>query len=185
VGEEKAMSNDPELKAMQDVLGALESLDQKARARVLQWVCERLGVAPEQAVKKSSGREFTTASPFLNMNRGGGELGDYSSLGDFFAATNPTTDMEKVLVVSAFLQRSANGEELTGRAINRDLHHLGHRVSNVTKAIFNLMQRKPQLMIQTRKEGKTQQAQKKYRVTAEGFKAVSQMLQGTSSQLND
>ena len=45
-----------------------------------------------------------------------------------------------------------------------------------TDAINQLIKRKPQLRIQTKKEGKTKQARKKYKVTAEGIKAVQKLL---------
>ena len=53
---------------------------------------------------------------------------------------------------------------------------MGHRVTNITVAINSLMNRKPQLMIQTRKEGTSQQAHKKYKVSAEGLNAVKKMI---------
>ena len=39
--------------------------------------------------------------------------------------------------------------------------------------------RNPKLMIQTRKEGKTRQAQKKYKVTHEGMSAAKKMFQSS------
>jgi len=74
------------------------------------------------------------------------------------------------------LQEKNSDQELTGREINSELNHLGHGVGNITNAISSLINRKPSLMIQTRKAGKTKQAQKRYKITHEGMKQVKEMI---------
>ena len=167
------MKHDPELKAMQDVYATLEPLDENAKKRVISWISEKFSLGNTLQVNKANRAKGQQSE--IN------ELKTISSIGELFAVTSPRTDMDKVLVVSAFLQEKFEKAELTGREINGELHNLGHRVSNVTVAILNLMKRKPQLMIQTKKEGKSQQSQKKYRVSSEGLKVVTELLSNTNN----
>ena len=79
-------------------------------------------------------------------------------------------------MVAAYLQNKGGEKELTSREINKELKNLGHGVGNITNAISSLSVKKPSLMIQTRKEGRSKQAQKKYKVTTEGFEAVKRLI---------
>lgn len=80
-------------------------------------------------------------------------------------------------MVSYWFQFIKGDADIDSQSVNTELKHLGHGVGNITQAFAGLIARKPQLVIQTKKEGKTQQARKKYRVTQEGKKAVDAMLQ--------
>lgn len=164
------MNIDPEIQAMQSCLKALEVLEEEARARVLSWL----------------NRKFLTSNK-LNLNLGASldstnqlglaiDFNSFSSVAEVFGRSNPKTASDKVLMVAAYLQNKEENKELTSREISNELNHLGHGVSNITNAISGLISRKPSLMIQTRKKGKSQQAQKKYKVTTEGLKAALNML---------
>ena len=61
--------------------------------------------------------------------------------------------------------------------MNKKLKDLGYRVSNITTAFNGLINRRPQLVIQTKKSGTSKQARKLYRLTTEGQRAVERMLQ--------
>ncbi len=170
------MNGDPELVAMGAVYQALDALgeDNEAKARVLGWVSSRLGLSSMQKAKQKG---------LLEEGRGGGDekaLAEFQSVAVLFAAAQPQSTADKCLVVGAFLQESNGGTDVTGREINAELKHLGHGVGNITKALEPLIKNKPQLLIQTRKEGTTKQAQKKYRVTAEGLKRVQLLLAGSA-----
>jgi len=104
------------------------------------------------------------------------DLSSFESVADVFADAKAKTEPDKVLVVGAYLQQKKGVNELTGREINMELNLLGHGVKNITVAINSLINRKPHLMIVIRKEGKLRQAQKKYRVTTEGFSAATKMI---------
>ncbi len=110
------------------------------------------------------------------MKGGGADIMSFESVADIFGKANPESDADKVLIVGAYLQGKNPTGELTGRQINKELKNLGHGVGNITNAITSLMERKPKLMIQTRKEGKSRQAQKKYRVTTEGLTAAKKLI---------
>jgi len=165
------MNIDPELKAMNDAYEALKELDDESRQRVINWIIGKFSLSKirQGAGLQKQGQEQVSISEQA-------EITSFNSLADIFAKAHQKNDAEKVLVIASYLQETRGGTELTGREINKELHHLGHRVTNITVAINSLMNRKPQLMIQTRKEGTSQQAHKKYKVSAEGLNAVKKMI---------
>lgn len=161
------MSNDPELTAMTALADALNGLEDDARARVLRWAADRFGV--------------TLGKPARGLNRDDtGEEGEWEDLASLFIAANPSTDAEKVLVGGYWFQVVEGFSDLEGGTINTELKHLGHGVSNITRAFDDLKSRKPALAIQTQKSGKSKQARKKYKITNEGIKHVKKMLSGAN-----
>ena len=164
------MNIDPELRAMITVYEALKDLDDQAKVRVIEWVSGKL--------------ELEDAKRFYPENDWGPEgagheergLMDFGSIADAFAIANPKNTADKALVVAAYLQASKGGIDVSGREINKELTQMGHGVHNITRAVEALIKKKPQFLIQTRKEGKTKKAQKKYRVTNEGFTFVKRLI---------
>lgn len=171
------MNDDPELTAMNAVYSALKEIDESARARVLGWAANRFSVTPAKKLTVTSGG--ATAAEDSSAPK---KLTDFATVSDCFAAAKPESTADKALVVAAYLQEIKGGNDITGRDINKELTHMGHGVGNITRALEPLIGSKPQLLIQTRKEGKTRQAQKKYRVTNEGFTQVSAWLAGTAGE---
>ncbi len=165
------MELDPELKAMNDAYKVLNGLDEGTRARVVNWLISKFSI--------NRAKSITTSSAQVGMENNAGSISSFTSIADLFGKTTFKTESDKALLVAAYLQLKENKEELTSREINKELNHLGHGVSNITVAIGVLINRKPNLMMQTRKEGKSQQAQKKYKVTMEGLKAAEAMVSAT------
>lgn len=164
------MSEDLELKVMGEVYHSLKGLEPSAQIRILGWVRSKLSLQkgePGIVLDKMGNPEVSSESAVI---------ASFDSIADIFAEGMPNTDVDKVLLASAYLQEKSGGSDLTGREINAELHNLGHRVANITSSVSGLINRKPQLMIQTRKDGKSQQAQKKYRVTVAGLNAAKAML---------
>lgn len=172
------MSIDPELEAMQNLHTALKDLDTDARQRVLRWAISRFAEDIQSESKVIIQPDNLSIPPQTECL----DLGRFSTIADLFALAQPKTETQKVLLSAAFLQHNNDGTELTGREINNELNHLGHGVKNITVAVNGLMNRKPCLMIQTRKEGRTKQAQKKYKVTVEGFNAIRKMLSESNGE---
>lgn len=166
------MEMEPEIKAMNDIYQILNDLgEQDARQRVMDWIIKRFSLSNNvNQSKKSDPNDESPDSP-KDKN-----FSSFESVADVFANANLKTSFDRVLVAAAFLQDKNGGRELTGREINQVLTHLGHGVKNITDAIGYWIGKKPQLMIQTRKEGKTRQAQKKYKVTSEGVVAALKMI---------
>jgi len=99
-----------------------------------------------------------------------------------YEAANPRTEPQKVLVAGYWFQKLRGQSDVDGQQINTELKQLGHGVTNITRTLGSLINKKPQLVIQTHKSGKTKQARKKYRLTAEGIRAVEQMLNATDQE---
>ncbi len=158
-----------EIEAIEIVANALAALDDAAIRRVLRWAADRFGAREVVEEPAEPGEE---AAP-----GGGFEPGQFEDVADLYAAANPGSDAEKALVVGYWLQFVNEVPEFDSQTANRELKHLGHGVSNITAALTNLKVRKPQLVIQTRKSGTTQQARKKYKVTNAGRHAVEAMIQ--------
>jgi hypothetical protein len=154
--------NDNEINVMHQTLTLLNTLDDIAQKRVLNWLSARLSIS----VTPSNGVKTSTESE---------EQDKAEDISDYMACKNPSNDQERVLLVATFLQEKNNKQNLTAFEINTELKHLGHSVNNITSAISGLINSKPQLMIQLRKEGKSKQAKKKYKVTREGILRASQM----------
>lgn len=164
------MNMEPELKAMSDVYQVLKDLKPEAQQRIINWVLEKFSLSTVSSSQIPTQKSFTQEQ-IMEMG-----FESFNTLADVFVKITPANDPEKVLIAASYLQ-SKSDSDLTGREINKELNHLGHGVGNITNAISSLINRNPRLMIQTRKEGKTKQAQKKYKVTVEGINAAKKMFQ--------
>ncbi|NJL15640.1 MAG: hypothetical protein HC913_23330 [Microscillaceae bacterium] len=80
------------------------------------------------------------------------------------------------MLVAAYLQEKKNQGEITSAAINKELKNVGQGIANVTTSMKQLEKRQPAMIIQTAKEGSTQQARKKFKVTTEGISHVQDMI---------
>jgi hypothetical protein len=161
---------DPELRAMITVYEALKDLDDKAKARVIEWVSGKLELVIAKRIPPAGGMGRQGMAP---EERG---ILDFASVAEAFAVAKPKNTADKALVVASYLQASKGGSDVSGREINRELTQIGHGVRNITRAVEPLIKKRPQFLIQTRKEGLTRQAQKKYRVTNEGFTFVKRLI---------
>lgn len=160
-----------ELKAMEAVATALENVDEATRLRVLRWATSRYvgmrGPAQHAALEKLPGEQ------------NGGQPSDvpmFEHSGELLAAAGAETESDKALVIGYWFQVVLNQGDLESQAMNTELKHLGHGLSNITRALDQLMHQRPQLVIQLRKAGTSKQARKKYKLTNEGIKRVRQML---------
>jgi hypothetical protein len=83
-------------------------------------------------------------------------------------------------VASYWFQELQSQESLESQPVNTALKNLGHGVNDITSAFSGLMSRRPRLVIQVEKSGKSRQARKKYRMTDAGKKRVRAMIAGTA-----
>lgn len=83
--------------------------------------------------------------------------------------------MERILVVASWLEGSTGGTDWTAQALNDELKQLGEGVPNITDALSTLIAKKPALIRQTRKTGRTQQARKRYTLTAAGRAVIASL----------
>jgi hypothetical protein len=158
-----------DLKALEMVVTALGELKEEEQGRVLRWAAEKLGLTGTVAPKKLGGAASEVEDDGLSA---------FNSVADALGKTHLNTDSDRALVAAAFLSKRTGRAELTGLEINKHLKDAGHRIGNITQAINFLKKCKPQLMVQTKKDGTSKQARKNYKVTAAGFAAAEKLLQG-------
>jgi hypothetical protein len=163
---------DDELDAMKTIYAALEPLDPPARGRVLSWVSARYEI---------------DASAANAMPGGGGtaEPADqpepvYASVGDLIDAAQPNGGPQYALAVAYWLQEIAGRDGWGAQELNSILKNLGHGLTNVTKTLESLKKRKPALVMQLSKSGRTVQARKTYKLTAAGVREARNMLSRSS-----
>jgi hypothetical protein len=169
---------DPEIDAMRSVSAALTDLDEQAKGRVLRWASEKYGVTTV-TVPSTTGtpnsitdavsiptteEEIVAAAP------------TYEHFAELFAAANPKTDADKALVAAYWVQVIRGTDKWPSRLLNNELKNLGHSVGNITKALSNNMDRKPQRIIQLQKTGSSRQGNKIYKATHEGVAYVQGMI---------
>lgn len=165
--------NDPELEAITAITRALSSLSEEQRRNVLVYVDTRYG-RPVTGVQRSSAAEVAA-----------GEVpGAYASVGDLFDAANPQSGADRVLVVGYWLQVIKQADNFEAFPVSKHLKHLGHSVTNITRALDWLKAQTPRLVLQISKSGSAKQARKRYKITREGIKRVESMLAQSNGDSN-
>lgn len=175
-----------ELEVMGDIAKALDKLggDTDGVRRVLQWSWAAhlpgegspsntkvvAGAVSSQLEGVSASMTGTVTPPSAGQS--------FSTLPDLYSKVSPASDSNRALVVGYWLQVMQGEQDLDAFQVNKELKHLGHGVSNITTALSSLIERKPQLVIQTRKSGNSKQARKLYRLTDAGIKAVERLIAG-------
>jgi hypothetical protein len=187
------MSNDSEITALTTVHDVLKDLDQDARQRTLKWVAAKFGIttlseSPQNQKTASIGLPST---PTVNHDEKVTEVGasaldgkieSFNTVGELISAIYAETDWERVLGVAAYLQKKNSDIELNGYAINKELKQAGYGVGNITVAMSRSVNARPQLITQLRKDGKSKQAKKTFKVTYEGLKWVENRLAKSAQQ---
>lgn len=173
-----------EISAIQAVHAALEPLDGEARTRVLAYIISLLGMDAKLASGRSASPSATAASEDDDLPEEvvsaetTKQLSTYSTFAELYAAANPKSNPERVLVVGYWLQVCRAGDSFTAASANKELKHLGHQITNITAAIDQMKKNKPMLILQLKKSGNSQQARKLYKVSHEGVSRVEKMLRG-------
>lgn len=164
------MTQDPEIKALNDVYDAIKDLDDAGKRWVIESISKKFfSKKPEQI---SSLDEVEPG--FSEADKMG--FSQFESVAEVISRSTCKKNKEKALMIASYLQEKEGLSVLTGRQINNQLKHLGYGVKNITVVINSLINEKPKLMIQIRKEGKSKQSKKKYRVTTEGLKKAKGMI---------
>jgi hypothetical protein len=161
--------SDLELDAMGAINGALDALEPPAQQRVLQWAAAKFDVALAPARAKTGGAPAPEE----------GEPAEFTEVGDLMHAAQPVAGPENALVVGYWFQQIQANDTWTGGQINSTLKNLGLPLANVTKTLDSLRKRKPALVMQVGKTGRSRQARKDYKLTTAGVAAVNQMIANT------
>jgi hypothetical protein len=172
------MPEDPEITAMSKVTAALAGLDEEARSRVLEWSAKKYGVTLAPSGSPSNRRGSGLQPP---ASPGGGET-EFAAFVDLFDQVNPKSEPERALVGGYWFQQVSGQPSFDAHEVNNALKDVGHGVGNITQALNSLQNRKPALVRQMSKSGKTKQARKTYKLTTAGAALVERMLSGASAE---
>ena len=168
---------DEELAAMQQVVRALQDLDDETRGRVLEWTAKRFNVSLD-AANRRPGRGRTQAA--------NGELAtEFDHFADLLDATNPTNDDDRALVGGYWFQIVQGNTSFMGQQVNNHLKDTGHGIDNITRAFDALQSRSPAEVRQVAKSGRARQARKKYKLTDAGIRHVKRMMGGEDTGEGD
>lgn len=167
------------------ISGALDPLDEEARHRVLLWIADRFKL--EVALKGRKANEGRVARNVGGGHdeAGGAALTDYGDVASAVGAANPTTDLDRVLIVGAWQQSVESQTSLTSQGVNATLKDLGYGVRDMTNTFNRLMAKTPKLAIQLQKSGRSRQSRKQYKITDAGLKRVAALLAGTATSGDD
>jgi hypothetical protein len=165
------MTQDPEVVAMASIAQALAGLDADAQARAIEWAAKKYGVA-----LGSPPRKGTTSSGGVVRDLPGDAGDTFEHFVDLFGATSPSSDADRALVGAYWFQHVKGQPSFDSQQVNNALKDVGHGVGNITQALTSLQLRKPALVRQMAKGGKTRQARKTYKLTSAGISAVNVLL---------
>ncbi|WP_167648314.1 hypothetical protein [Mameliella alba] len=169
-----------EFEAFQQVHNALIGFDAETQARVLLSVSTLLGISSpstptvRQANTTSIDNDIETDADEKRAN-----VSEFTEFAELYSAADPASQSDKALVAGYWLQSCQGAENFTGQSVNNELNHLGQKVANITNAMTSLNETKPQLVLQLRKSGKSQQARKTYKLSAAGINRVKEMICAT------
>jgi hypothetical protein len=155
------MESDPEVAAMSRIAELLNPLEPGVQRRVLDWATARFIGATADA----GGFPPTDRRPA------------YQDFVDLFHAADPKSAADAALVAAYWYQQVLGQPMLRAQDLNGALRNLGHGLANITDALRTLEQRKPPQIRQSGKSGRSPQARKSYKLTAEGAARVEALVE--------
>jgi hypothetical protein len=188
---------DPEIEAIAKCHDLFKVLEDDSKIRVIQWLISKFELNPTpaawskthyqqpnpngNAIEKTlpASDDGTSNDEIIIIPSANKTVESYESVAECFSDASPNSDWEKALIVATYLQVKNGLADITSFEVNKELKNLGHASGNITEAFDANINRKPQFILQLRKDGKSQQARKKYKVSGEGIKHVNSMLQAT------
>lgn len=168
---------DPEVEVMGIVSNALKRLDEDARGRVIRWAADKficaLSLPPDgdpSALKAECPDE-------INSTEGEKEpIVGWKHFAELYDASGASSQQDGMLVAAYWVQIVNEKDSFGSFELNKLLKDLGMGVKETSKVMDALIKKKPSLVLQLKKSGRTQQARKTYRLTEAGKKLVEQMV---------
>ena len=170
-----------EFEAMATIRRLVANLKPESRERVLAWAVDYFAIDRRRGLPAAPPTNEPKASflpPEGDKKQAGraGALAHLADLADLYNAAEPRTEAERALVGGFWFQVIKGGPDFGSAEVNKELTQLGFRVTNITRALTELIDLRPALVIQVRKSSKAQQAHKRYRVTDQGTRRIQQMV---------
>ncbi|MEO5950207.1 MAG: hypothetical protein ABIQ04_02045 [Candidatus Saccharimonadales bacterium] len=151
----------PELEAMSAVSTILEKLDEQTKSRVVNWVADKYSGA-SRPVAHASGNGIT------DKNR----ETTFSEFVDLYDHVDPSDQAEKALTGAYWFQVVKSEASWQAQGVNSILKDTGNGLTGISHVFERLQARKPALVRQIVKSGKTRQARKTYKLTSAGIKLI-------------
>ncbi len=170
---------DTEFAAIRTIVETLDPLEPDSRQRVFEYVTAHLKIstsaaAPHDSALERVKKDENDREPDMDST----PRTTFDTFAELFDAAQPTSNANRALVSGYWIQVCDGADRFGGQLVNKALKDLGYGISNITAAIDILKQKKPALVLQLKKAGKSQQARKTYKVTEAGIKAVEAMISG-------
>ncbi len=172
---------DPEIQAMGEVVVALDRLDDdQKRSRVLRWAADRYGVlltphhggrlVPTNSLADLLDNDTNTIPRPADTRPTSHTPPErrFDEFVDLFDAVDPQTDVDKALTGAYWLQVISGQPSWQSLRVNNLLKDTGHSLANVTSTLRSAQERKPALVRQVGKSGRSAQAWKQYKLTTSG-----------------
>jgi hypothetical protein len=162
------------IEALEKIREALAQLEEAEARQVIGWAAEYYGVSVQ--------RTRDTGVAAADSDDVGAEFqgNDFKDIGQLFEVAEPSTEAERALVASYWLQIIEDEEAVEAQRVNDELKDLGIGIGNVTRAMQRLIERKPALIRQVSKSGTSRQGRKKFRLTQAGIREVQDLISGKS-----
>jgi hypothetical protein len=174
---EPATNPAAEIEAIKAVHEALAPLTVDGRSRVVSFIVSLLAIDAPPPVMSPEDTVVEKAAE-LAADAEAAKAPTFADFADLHAAADPATNTDRALLAGYWLQVCERSESFTAQSANRALTNLGHRIANITSALDALQGMKPQLVLQLRKNGRSQQARKLYKLSGAGIKRVEEMIRG-------
>lgn len=170
---EQGSERDPkrELELMRSIYEDLQPLSDAARRHVLIWVAEAHGV---------QGIGAMTQRPAADQDSGsdGTDGAQFKAFADLYDAAGAATNTQRALVAGYWLQACQGQDGFVAMDANNLLKNAGANLANITMAFDGLINTDPRQVLQVRKNGKSAQGRKQYKLTLAGIRAVERMIRG-------
>lgn len=170
---ESIMEKSNEIEAVKVVIDAIANLDSEAQQRVLRAAAELYGCTLQATIQ---GRLRVSGSTDSVSQSAVVSDSEYPNIAALFDRAKPDAGPGRALVAAYWFEVCQSNDSFEAAQVNSELKHLGYRLANITVTLGNLMTKKPALVMQVRKGGKSKQARKVYKLTQEGIRHVRNML---------
>ena len=172
------MELDPEISAMSQVLEMFNKIEHGERKRIVEWITHRFQLGEEKQTDEIKLQDTTPTTvqqvdvePIDKQ-----DLKQYKSLADLLEVSTAKKVVDRILVGAAYIQEKKNVEELTSFEINSQLKKAGHGIPNISIGINRVLEKVPQLIAVTQRDGNTKQSRRKFKVTEDGLKKAKSFL---------
>jgi hypothetical protein len=172
------MELDPELSAMSQMIEVFNELEHGERKRIVDWIINRFQLGEEKQTDEIKLHDTTPtivqqidAEPIEKQ-----DLKQYKSMADLLEVSTVKKVVDRILVAAAYIQEKKNVEELTSFEINTQLKKAERGIPNISIGINRLLEKVPQLMAVTQRDGNTKQSRRKFKVTEDGLKKAKSFL---------